>query len=258
MLSLCSIQTPDGLQLYGTLHKATNPKKPLIIIAHGYFSSNRIGPHRLYYMIAERLKEAGYNVVRFDLRAMGESDGKIEDARFNDHVSDLMVVIKSFRQRFNDSPIILVAHCIGCNVSLPFIEMCPSYFERVIYISPYFTTKRTLDAVFSAEQQEELKMKGHTYRKGLYSDATFFTGRNDFEAFVESVRRYSKLITVISARNDQFIPFNDIDRFYEETAMTPIIIPAADHNYLDGEARKKLIRCICEIVEGEKTDDESG
>ena len=63
MLRLLSIQTHDGLRLYGTLHKATTPKKPIIVIAHGYFSSNRIGPHRLYYEIAEKLNEEGFNII---------------------------------------------------------------------------------------------------------------------------------------------------------------------------------------------------
>lgn len=256
MLTLCSIQTPDGLQLYGTLHKATNPKKPIVVIAHGYFSSNRIGPHRLYYQIAERLKEEGYNVIRFDLRAMGESDGKIENVRFDDHASDLSTVIREFRQRFNDAPIILIAHCIGCNVSLPPIEMNPSIFERVIFISPYFTTQSTLDSFFSKDQQNELKIEGHTYRKGIYSDATFFTGRNDFEAFVDAVNRHNELITVISAKCDQFISLDDTYHFYNETAKWPIIIPDADHNYLDREARKNLINQICMIVKGETIDDE--
>lgn len=97
--------------------------------------------------------------------------------------------------------------------------------------------------------------KGYTYRKGIYSDATFFTGRNSFDVFVETVKRHNKLITVISAKNDQFISLDDIGRFYDETGKNPIIIPDADHNYLDREARKNLIECICAIVKGERTDE---
>ena len=251
MLRLLSIQTHDGLRLYGTLHKATTPKKPIIVIAHGYFSSNRIGPHRLYYEIAEKLNEEGFNIIRFDLRGMGESDGSIENVKFEDHVHDLTTVMRFFRQCFNNAPIVLIAHCIGCNISLPIIEMNPSYFKNVIFVSPYFTTVNTLSTFFTESQKEELAKVGYTYRKGIYSDATFFKGNNLFKPFVAAVKRHSNLITVISAMSDQFIPLEDIVRFYDEIATPPIIIPAADHNYLDREARKALIECICDILKGE-------
>lgn len=156
MLTLCNIKTNDGIRLYGTLHKAKYSKKPLVVIAHGYFSSNRVGPHRLYYQIANALEKEGYNVVRFDLRGIGESDGNIEDVKFLDHVSDLETIITIFRQRFNDTPVILIAHCIGCNLSLQIIGKHPTLFRKIIFISPYFSTQSTINAFFTQTQQNEL------------------------------------------------------------------------------------------------------
>lgn len=249
MLTLCNVQTADGIRLYGTLHKARFSKKPIVIIAHGYFSSNRVGPHRLYYQIACALEKKGYNVVRFDLRGIGESDGYIEDVKYLDHVADLETVLAEFRQRFNDAPIILIAHCIGCNVSLPIIDEHQNYFKKVIFISPYFTTPSTINAFFSQEQQKELFLAGHTYRKGIYSDVTFFSGINDFSEFCKITRKYKDVISVISAANDQFISSSDIKKFYDEIEQTPVTIAKADHNYLERDSREELILKIIEHIE---------
>ncbi len=252
MLTLCNVQTADEIRLYGTLHKARFSKKPIVVIAHGYFSSNRVGPHRLYYQIASALELKGYNVVRFDLRGIGESDGCIEDVKYSDHVTDLTTVLSVFRQRFNDAPIILIAHCIGCNVSLPIIDDYQNYFKKVIFISPYFTTQSTINAFFSQEQQKELFLDGYTYRKGIYADLTFFSGVNEFSEFCKIIKNHKDIISVISAANDQFISLEDINKFYEETEQLPIIIDKADHNYLERDSREKLISKIMEHIEGGK------
>lgn len=249
MLTLCNVRTKDGLQLYGTLHKARFSQKPIVIISHGYFSSNRVGPHRLYYQIANALQEEGYNVIRFDLRGIGESDGIIEDVKYLDHVTDLETILSVFRQRFNDAPVILVAHCIGCNVSLSIIEKYKECFKKVIFVSPYFTTSATMDAFFDKKQQEELFSMGYTYRKGIYADSTFFSGINEFKNFTKITKKYREIITVISAANDQFVSMSDIKEFYCKINQSPTIIDKADHNYLDRVSRKELIEKILEIIQ---------
>lgn len=248
MLNYCHIKTQDNLILYGTLHKSKTAKKPIVIIAHGYFSSNRIGPHRLYYQIGEELKDIGYNVIRFDLRGMGESDGDIREVKYEHHVKDLSDVINFARQRFNDAPIVLIAHCIGCNVSLPLIKRNQDIFKKVIFISPYFTSPSTINAFFDKEQQEELVKYGYTYRKGIYSDATFFSDLNIFSEFVKTINHIGGLIKTISAQKDQFICIDEIKKFYNETNQNEIIIQYADHNYLDVNARKELIEKIKKII----------
>ncbi len=251
MLQFSSIETKQGLRLYGTLHKASSLKKPIVIIAHGYFSSNRVGPHRLYYQIAEALKNEGYNVIRFDLRGVGESEGSIENIKYCDHVNDLESVITTFRLRFNDAPVILIAHCIGCNVSISAIKKQPEIFRKAIFISPYFTTPLTLDAFFTKDQQEQLVQNGYTYRKGIYADSTFFSGINEFSKFSCEIKKHQNLITVISAAEDQFISQNEISCFYNEIESEPIIIPNADHNYLERGSRNVLIEKIVQLLREE-------
>ncbi len=248
VLTLCNVQTDEGLRLYGTLHKASFSKKPIVIIAHGYFSSNRVGPHRLYYEIANALQEIGYNVIRFDLRGMGESDGRIEEVKYFDHVKDLETVLSVFRQRFNDAQVVLIAHCIGCNVSLPVVEKHKDFFKKVIYISPYFTTPSTIDAFFTDEQQKQLWTEGFTYRKGIYADASFFSGPNVFIEFIKKIEQHKDIISVISAANDQFISLEDISEFYNTLNLPMVVIEKADHNYLEKESRRKLISYILKLV----------
>ena len=251
MLSFHDIKTIDGVNLYGVMHEVSHSTKPIVIIAHGYFSSNRIGPHRLYYQIAKSLSDDGFNVIRCDLRGFGESDGSIENVKFENHVSDLETVATYVRQLFKDKPIILIAHCIGCSIGLSVIEQHADYNKKAIFISPYFTTESTLNAFFSTEQQNELNRRGYTYRKGIYADSSFFSGINMFSEFSKSIGRHSHIISVISASNDQYVSRYEIDEFYKRTGQSPIIIQKADHNYLDSESRDDLIMSIQQIIKEE-------
>lgn len=246
MLEYVDITNRQGKHLYGTLH---NGEKKLILMAHGYFSSNRIGPHRLYYQIACTLQKHGYKVLRFDLTGIGESDGQLEDVVFQDHVSDLTDVIQGCLKKYDEDSIVLIAHCIGCNVSLPIINNNPHLFSKVIFVSPFFSTDATIDAFFDKSQQRELFTNGFTYRKGLYADATFFSGDNNLLPLSQTIKTHNNLISVIHAKEDQFISADEISSFYSLADIAPCVIPNADHNYFDRESRSDLVRTILLMLE---------
>ncbi len=72
--------------LRGMIHHGSADTVALIL--HGYFSSNRIGPYRLYFELAEWLRSKGVTTVRVDFSGMGESDGRIEAVRYRHHLDD--------------------------------------------------------------------------------------------------------------------------------------------------------------------------
>lgn len=250
MLEYYNIDTRDGMKLYGTAHISDVFNKEIYIIVHGYFSSNRIGPSRLYYQIGQFLVKKGYNVVRFDLRAMGESEGELEQVKYFDHVSDLKEIVEDTCFRYKIKRVGIIAHCIGCNITLPLLRQLEC-IERIIFISPYFTSTLTLNAFFDRQQQQDLKILGYTYRKGIYVDGTFFTGINLFDEFTDEIARSSDHIDIISAEKDQFISLNEIRRFYKRVGKKPLIVRGADHNYLNQYARQELIEYIYNLLRRE-------
>lgn len=77
--------------LRGMKHLSEKNDAFAVLIIHGYFSSNKIGPHRLYVNIANQLSKRFCSCYRFDMSGMGESDGDISNIKFNNHVYDIML-----------------------------------------------------------------------------------------------------------------------------------------------------------------------
>lgn len=63
-----------GHSLIGLLHRPARPKSRAVVIVVGG-PQYRIGSHRQYVMLARALADAGYAVLRFDYRGIGDSDG---------------------------------------------------------------------------------------------------------------------------------------------------------------------------------------
>ena len=125
----------NGNTLRGMVH--IGARETPIIMVHGFFSSNRVGPYRLYMQIAERLNALGYTVFRFDLSGMGESDGSSDCIEFKEHVEDLNHVIRYVCQRCNTKSVHLLAHCIGCCTATESAIACEEIIRTVTFISPF-------------------------------------------------------------------------------------------------------------------------
>lgn len=70
---MVSFPSRDGLLLRGSWF-GTNPDQPVIILLHG-FAGHRAAPIDRVFGIARKLIDQGYNILTFDFRAHGESEG---------------------------------------------------------------------------------------------------------------------------------------------------------------------------------------
>lgn len=75
-----AIETPltfdcAGDSLVGILHRPALPRKLAVVLVVGA-PQYRVGSHRQFVLLARDLAAAGYAVLRFDYRGMGDSDGR--------------------------------------------------------------------------------------------------------------------------------------------------------------------------------------
>jgi len=86
-------------QLFGIVHAPQQPdsqfKKTGVLIVVGG-PQYRVGSHRQFLLLARRLAENGYPVMRFDYRGMGDSTGKLND--FENVNYDIAAAIDNFVQ----------------------------------------------------------------------------------------------------------------------------------------------------------------
>jgi pimeloyl-ACP methyl ester carboxylesterase len=79
-----SFANKHGQILRGLLHEPSGEAIGVCILLLSPGIKGRVGPHRLYLKIAERLTPLGFHVLRFDYHGLGDSDGEISEVALAD------------------------------------------------------------------------------------------------------------------------------------------------------------------------------
>jgi uncharacterized protein len=113
--SLVSFPSRDGLNLRGWWFE-TDIHNPVIIMLHGV-RANRAEPPERVFGIAKKLLGQGYNVLMFDFRAHGESEGKYFSAGYFEK-NDLLGAVQYIRRRGLTGKIGVLGFSMGAAISL--------------------------------------------------------------------------------------------------------------------------------------------
>jgi pimeloyl-ACP methyl ester carboxylesterase len=232
-------------RLRGMIHEVSGDVNPVVLIVHGYFSSDRVGYNRFYFDMANILASNGYTTIRCDLSGKGESDGdgNIERITFEDHVNDLRDITKYIYNRYQRK-IILIGHCIGCLVSLETCCRIPIFFDKMIFISLVYFNNTILSRLFDKNMIKELKDKGQTYRKEIVTDNSFFNKQMSLSNIANKVKNCKIPISLLFGESDQFFEDREIEMLCKKSNLKPIIIPKGGHNFEKKLSREILIEKI--------------
>ena len=75
-----SFPNSTGLMLHGLLHEpAPAAARGVCVLLLSPGIKGRVGPHRLYLKLAERLVGVGFHVLRFDYHGLGDSEGELAE-----------------------------------------------------------------------------------------------------------------------------------------------------------------------------------
>ncbi len=122
-LSYSSVAFPsrDGLTLRGWWFEASS-RRPVIILLHG-IQANRAEPPQRVFGIAKELIKSGYNILAFDFRAHGESEGKYISAGYREK-NDLLGAIDYLRRIGVNGKIGVLGFSMGAAISLMTAAEC--------------------------------------------------------------------------------------------------------------------------------------
>ena len=230
--------------LRGLVHQGDNTHSSPILIVHGFFSSNKIGPYRLYYLLAEHLRQMGYSVYRVDFSAMGESDGISENITFKHHSDDLDSIVNYILSDSNSQKIHLLSHCFGCCTALAYLKSNINRIDSVTFLSPFIPQEKSFQKLLGSAEWDCYQRRRAIYHRGMYCDRSFIE-----KGFILVEKDYLKYLQTVDfmafiPQNDEFCESINIIKWASDNSFSFSVIEHGDHNYLNRNGRDNLFNTI--------------
>ncbi len=213
-----------GQRISGVLHLPEKKNASCVITSHGLLSSK---DSEKYVALGEGLTKAGFAMLRFDFRGLGESEGKIEETTVSGRIADLSSAIQFLKSQKNlKYRIGLMGSSLGGYVSL----MRASAEEKVRAIVTW-STPFHLDDVGSRKGEGDMAKLG--------------------DAFFEDIPKHRLLpllpgvsnCLVIHGEEDELVPVDQAwEIFHSLGAPKEIrILEGADHRITEPAHRQRAI-----------------
>lgn len=135
-----------GEELVGVVHlpPGAGPATAGVVIVVGG-PQYRAGSHRQFVLLARRLARAGFPVLRFDCRGMGDSSG--QSRTFETLDDDIGAAIAELRRRTAASlPVVLVGLCDGASAALMYGHA--KQVAGMVLINPWVRTEKSEASVY--------------------------------------------------------------------------------------------------------------
>ena len=151
-----------GARLVGLLHLPPAPKPRGIVIVPGA-PQYRVGSHRQFVLLARDLAAAGYPVLRFDYRGMGDSDGDFTG--FEEVDDDIKAAVDTLFERVPGlSEVVLWGLCDGASAAGFFAPREPRV-GGLILVNPWVRSEVSLAQARVRHYYRERLLSGAFWRK---------------------------------------------------------------------------------------------
>jgi alpha/beta superfamily hydrolase len=216
-------------KLRGIIHKPVLPSKGIVILIHGYFTSNKLGPANLFVQIARIFAGFGYDFWRFDCYGIGDSDGDFDNSTYELRIDDYMTIIKSALKQHNN--ILLLGYSAGTSIAVRLANICSS-IKVLFLLAPSFGKITWHDNLLPKEIQILLHVQGFAYRKSQLIHSDFIEQITSEEIFDEIKKCGAKFI-LFYGMNDEYFDLCSINHAISYMKNKKLVkIPESDHNFL--------------------------
>lgn len=223
-----------GQTIAASLHVPESTPAPGVVMCHG-FTGTRMEAHLLFVKAAREFCAAGMNVLRFDFRGSGESDGTFEKMTVEGEIADALAAVEFLREQPGVDP--ERVGILGLSLGGLVAACAASRSERVRALV-LWSAVSDLMAVFSAregwdELQATIERDGYVdhgaFRigKGFYDDCAHVAPLAELAGFVGPalVVHGSEDSTVVSSHADRYIDA------LPGTDKSKRIVAGADHTF---------------------------
>lgn len=165
-----------GSAALGVLHPCTQHSDVAVLIVVGG-PQYRVGSHRQFVLLARDLAAAGFPVLRFDYRGMGDSSG--EPRGFQNVDDDLAAAARLLREQTQATRVVLLGLCDAASAILMHSDS-EADFAAMVLLNPW---------VHSEQTEAEVRLKSYYPERLSSRDLWSKIVRRQFD-FRSSVRSF--------------------------------------------------------------------
>jgi uncharacterized protein len=231
MMEELPIQINGSLgKLRGIVHKGKSPCQGVVILIHGYFSSNKLGPVNLYVQIARLFANKGYDFWRIDSFGVGDSDGNFIQSTYELRLKDYIIITELAIQEHSN--LIFLGHSMGTSIAIHLANYFHNFVTKLFLLSPSFGKFTWYENLFNNDLQIQLSTLGIVERKGLTITKEFIEKMTTEEIY-QNITNCDIGIILYYGLNDEYYDMLAIKHAIQYMRSYELIeIPDADHNFL--------------------------
>jgi len=237
--------TSNGFNLAGTVTKprrqlARGERLPAIVLVPGSGETDRdetVGGIPIYGQLASALADAGFLVVRYDKRGIGQSGGRVESVTLGDYAEDVRAVVQGLRKRKDVQPkqIAVLGYAEGGAVALTAARQDDDIKALVLVAAPGVSgnefvleqQRRALERLSIPESEKQARIELQTK---INKAAMTGTG---WEGVAPAVRRQAETPWFQS-----FLAFDPAKLMPKVKQPILIVQPALDREVSESNAKK--------------------
>lgn len=193
-----NIKTQDGLFLNSFLFKADSTKG-VIIFLHG-----NAGALDTWGQLAPFYVEQNYDILFFDYRGFGKSDGKIENQ--SQLFRDVQTVYDTIKAKYSEDRITIMGYSIGTGPAAYLASK--NNPQKLILIAPYYSLTNVVKSICPIIPEFLIKYKLETYKyiPDCSMPVTIFHGNED--QVIDY--RNSEMLSNLLSTKDNFILIDNV------------------------------------------------
>ncbi len=201
-------------KIVGLLQKSDSKKG--VILLHGFTGDKDTAEAGAYPVLADKLHEEGFNVLRIDCRGTKDSDGKFEDMTFDTEVEDLKRSIEYMRGA-NDRIAVVGASFGGAVAPLAYADNMDCLV--LWYPLLYPTESQRFESLKSIESKFE--RDGKAVVSSSNTGENFTMGKTLYDQWktIEPSKKLVEIkcpVLIVSGTNDQAISIENVNRAMNE------------------------------------------
>lgn len=223
-----------GQTIAASLHVPETTPAPGVVMCHG-FTGTRMEAHLLFVKAARELCAAGMNVLRFDFRGSGESDGTFEEMTIEGEITDALAAVEFLCAEPTVDPARI--GLFGLSLGGLVVACAASRSERVRALV-LWAAVADLMGVFSAREGWD-ELRAAVERDGYVDHGAFRIGKGFYED-CERVDPLAELACfegpalVVHGSEDGAVAADHVDRYIDALPgadKRKHIVAGADHTF---------------------------